>query len=105
MKRLLEKLLPLYIPNNRAHTVKLHLAIWNCGTRPQTLKQALKDIRITIRRDGEPIYVIKKGAIWRENRSLRLTEEYRQQPKEEYRNGSVYCGECGSKLRKDEPAD
>jgi len=37
--------------------------------------------------------------------ALKAMEEYRQQPKEEYRNGSVYCGVCGSKLRKDEPAD
>jgi hypothetical protein len=63
MKRLLEKMLPIYIPANRRFSDKLHLAIWNCGTRPQTLKQALKDIRITIRDKGEPKFVIKKGAI------------------------------------------
>jgi len=63
MKRLLEKLLPIYIPASRRFSTKLHLAIWNCGTRPQSLLQALKDIRITIRKNGAPVVVIKKGAI------------------------------------------
>lgn len=63
MKKLLEKALPFYFPKNRAYTEKLHLAIWNCGNRPQTLLQALKDIRITIMRDYSSIIVIKKGDV------------------------------------------
>ena len=59
----MKELLPIYIPKERRFSDKLHLAIWNCGTRPQTWKQVLKDIRITIRKKGEPIFVIKKGAI------------------------------------------
>ena len=55
--------LPIYIPNSRCNTDKLHIAIWNCGMRPQTLWQAIKDTRITIRKDYEPIFVIKKGDV------------------------------------------
>lgn len=54
--------LPFYFPKKRENTAKLHLAIWNCGTRPQTFIQKLKDIRITIRKNHKPILVIKKGA-------------------------------------------
>ena len=53
--------LPFYFPKKREATAKLHLAIWNCGTRPQTFIQKLKDIRITIRKNHKPILVIKKG--------------------------------------------
>ena len=63
MKKLLEKKLPFYFPKNRAYTDKLHLAIWNCGMRPQTLLQAFKDIRITIRKNYDPLIVIKKGDV------------------------------------------
>lgn len=35
---LFDKLLPIYIPNQKGW----HLAIWNCGTRPQTFFQAVK---------------------------------------------------------------
>lgn len=59
----LEQHLPLYIPKSARFSDRLHLAIWNCGTRPQTLRQVLKDIRITLRKDGEPIFVIKKGDV------------------------------------------
>lgn len=55
--------LPFYFPTKRAHGDKLHLAIWNCGTRPQTFIQKLKDIRITIRKNHKPILVIKKGNV------------------------------------------
>jgi hypothetical protein len=55
-----KKILPIYIPSSKS---KYCLAIWNCGMRPQTRWQALKDIRITIRKEGSPIFVIKKGAI------------------------------------------
>lgn len=56
-------ILPIYFPAKRAHTNKIHLAIWNCGIRPQSFIQAIKDTRITIRKGGEPIIVLKKGAI------------------------------------------
>lgn len=56
-------ILPFYFPKSRMFTEKLHLAIWNCGTRPQTFLQALKDTRITIRKNHNPLIVIKKGAI------------------------------------------
>lgn len=55
--------LPIYLPKKNAHGDKLHLAIWNCGTRPQTFIQKLKDIRITIRKGNKPILVIKKGSV------------------------------------------
>lgn len=58
-----DKILPIYIPKSARFTDRLHVAIWNCGTRPQTFFQAIKDVRITIRKDGEPIFVVKKGAV------------------------------------------
>ena len=63
IKYLLDDALPLYVPKSRRFSDKLHLAIWNCGKRPQTTLQALKDVRITIRKNNEPILVIKKGDI------------------------------------------
>lgn len=56
---LFDKLLPIYIPNQKGW----HLAIWNCGTRPQTFFQAVKDVRITIRKDHLLKIVLKKGAV------------------------------------------
>jgi len=56
-------MLPIYIPKNARFTDKLHIAIWNCGTRPQTFLQKIKDTRITIRKNGEPIFVIKRGDV------------------------------------------
>lgn len=58
-----DKMLPIYIPKSARFTDRLHLAIWNGGKRPQTFFQAIKDVRITIRKDYNPIIVIKKGAI------------------------------------------
>ena len=63
IKYLLDDALPLYIPKNRRFSDKLHLAIWNCGMRPQTTIQAIKDVRITIRKNNEPIFIIKKGDV------------------------------------------
>lgn len=63
IKNYLDTGLPLYFPSDRVSTTKLHLAIWNCGMRPQTLWQAIKDVRITIRYDYRPILVIKKGDV------------------------------------------
>jgi len=63
MKNIIEKLLPIYIPASRRYSTRLHLAIWNCGMGPQTLLQVFKDIRITIRKNGNPLFVIKKGAV------------------------------------------
>lgn len=59
----LESVLPFYFPASRKYTEKLHLAVWNCGTRPQTLRQALKTTRITIRNNYYPIIVLKKGDV------------------------------------------
>jgi len=61
MKKFFNETLPIYIPDSRRYTDKLHIAIWNCGTRPQTLWQAIKDTRITSRKNYEPKIVIKKG--------------------------------------------
>lgn len=57
--------LPIYIPAERRFTEDLHLAIWNCGNLAdhRNLWQTLKDIRITLRKDYHPIFVIKKGFI------------------------------------------
>lgn len=55
--------MPIYIPKDRRFSDKLHLAIWNCGMRPQTFIQAFKDTRITIRKNNNPILVIKKGDV------------------------------------------
>lgn len=60
---LFDKKLPIYVPRSARFTARLHLAVWNCGTRPQTFRQAWKDTRITVRKDGNPIFVIKKGSI------------------------------------------
>lgn len=56
-------ILPIYIPASRRFSDKLHLAIWNCGMRPQSFWQAIKDTRVTLRKNGEPIWVIKKGSL------------------------------------------
>lgn len=56
-------MLPIYIPRKRAHTDRLHLAVWNCGKRPQTFFQKLGAIRITVRKNNRPIITIKKGEI------------------------------------------
>lgn len=55
--------LPIYIPKSGRFSDKLHLAIWNCGKRPQIFWQAVRDTRITIRKNGKPIFVIKKGDV------------------------------------------
>lgn len=55
--------LPLYIPKSGRFSSRLHLAIWNCGNTPQSLWQAVKDTRITIRKNCKPLFVIKKGAV------------------------------------------
>lgn len=60
---LFDKALPIYIPASRRFSDKLHLAIWNCGTRPQTFWRAICDTRITIRKGHGPIFVIKKGSV------------------------------------------
>ena len=61
----LNKHLPIYIPQSRRFTDSLHLAIWNCGhcKYHKSLFQTLKDIRITVRKNYQPIFVIKKGAV------------------------------------------
>lgn len=63
--RFINKHLPIYIPASRRFTGELHLAIWNCGhcKYNSNLKKTLRDIRITVRKDYKPIYVVKKGAV------------------------------------------
>ena len=39
------------------------LAVWNCGHNRNNLRTTLRDIRITIRKDGWLHKTIKKGAI------------------------------------------
>ena len=39
------------------------LAIWNCGDNRNNLRTTLRDIRITIRKDGLLYKTIKMGAI------------------------------------------
>ena len=63
IKYLLDDSLPFYFPKNRRFSDKLHLAIWNGGLRPQTTIQAIKDVRITIRKNNKPLLVIKKGDV------------------------------------------
>lgn len=58
-----EKALPFYFPRNNSYVGGWCFAIWNCGTRPQSLLQAIKDTRITIRKNGMPKLVIKKGSV------------------------------------------
>ena len=63
-KRIFDDLLPIYWPKSNFEAEdKIFLAIWNCGTRPQTLWQAIKDTRITIRKGVEILFVVKKGSI------------------------------------------
>ena len=61
----INKILPLYIPANARFTDRLQLAMWNCGycKYHNSLWKTLKDIRITIRKNHHPIFVIKKGAV------------------------------------------
>mgnify|MGYP003627515574 CR=1 len=61
-KYIYNKILPVYIKipfsNNKI------IAIWNCATRGKTkltFIQNLKEIRITIRKEGSIIKVLKKG--------------------------------------------
>ena len=56
-------ILPIYIPAKRRFSPKLHLAIWNCGARPQSFVQKIKDTRITLRLNHEALVVLKKGAV------------------------------------------
>ena len=62
------RFLPLYIdlrtfmriPHSKPKGYSL--AIWNCGDG-RTLLSHLRDIRITIRKDGHPYFVIKHGYV------------------------------------------
>lgn len=57
------KSLPFYFPKRNAYVGGWCFAIWNCGKRPQSLLQAMKDTRITIRKNGSPKFVIKRGYV------------------------------------------
>jgi hypothetical protein len=57
--------LPNYIPRSRRYSGKIHLAMW-CGIDcrfSSHLWKVLKGIRITLRKNHEPILVIKKGEV------------------------------------------
>lgn len=62
------KFLPLYIDLRTFKRIICNkpngytLAIWNCGDG-STLLTHLRDIRITIRKDGQPYFVIKHGYV------------------------------------------
>lgn len=56
-KRRLDNALPIYVKLPKGK----ELAVWNCGFRPQSLLDAIIDTRITIRKDGICLFVIKKG--------------------------------------------
>lgn len=63
--RCINRALPMYIPWKDYRTIRRYrwcLAIWNCGRR-KSLVGTLKDIRITIRKDGNPVFVIKRGHV------------------------------------------
>ena len=57
--------LPVYIPNNREYSLKLHIAIWCCidCKKSNNLWEVIKGTRITIRKNAKPIFVIKKGEV------------------------------------------
>ena len=55
-----EEAMPIYFPKTNEFDGYC-IAIWNCGTRPQGLWQAIKDTRITIRKDGLFKKEIKRG--------------------------------------------
>ncbi len=59
------RFLPVYIPSKRAYSPKLHLAIWCCVDckKSSNLWEVLKGTRITLRKNNNPIWVIKKGEI------------------------------------------
>lgn len=61
-KFIYKKLLPIYIPKS---IVKYKLAIWCCidVKDSHNLCKVLKGIRITIRKLGSAIFVLKKGKI------------------------------------------
>jgi hypothetical protein len=56
-------ILPIYFPKKGRFSNKLHIAIWNCGMQPQSFLKSIKDTRITIRKNYNPIFVIKKGDV------------------------------------------
>jgi hypothetical protein len=63
-KLIFDDTLPIYWPKKNFEAEdKVFLAIWNCGTRPQTLWQAIKDTQITIRKGIKILFVIKKGSV------------------------------------------
>jgi len=43
----------------------LYFAAWNCGNcaDARTLRGTLRDMRITIRKNAQPVVVLKKGAV------------------------------------------
>lgn len=64
-RKIYNKLLPVYIPDGRRYTNKLHLAIWCCidCKKLGSLMAVLKGTRITLRKGHAPIWVIKRGEV------------------------------------------
>ena len=68
LARRISRFLPLYIdlrtfkriPQSKSKGYTL--AVWNCGDG-STLRTHLRDVRITIRKDARPYFVIKRGYV------------------------------------------
>jgi hypothetical protein len=59
------KLLPIYIPRERAHTERLHFAVWCCidCKKSGNLLDVMRGMRITVRKNHRPKLVVKRGEI------------------------------------------
>ena len=68
LARRISRFLPLYIDLRTFKRILYSkpkgytLAVWNCGDG-STLRTHLRDVRITIRKDGRPYFVIKHGYV------------------------------------------
>lgn len=68
LARRISRFLPLYIDLRTFKRILYSkpkgytLAVWNCGDG-STLRTHLRDVRITIRKDSRPYFVIKHGYV------------------------------------------
>ena len=68
LARRISRFLPLYIDLRTFKRILYSkpkgytLAVWNCGDG-STLRTHLRNVRITIRKDGRPYFVIKRGYV------------------------------------------
>lgn len=56
-----EKGIPLYIPKRKAYSDGYCLAVWNMGLGKQKLWNIIKNTQVVLRKDGVPLYTLKKG--------------------------------------------